>query len=166
MVDFDKDRLHGIMDALKSGDVPPPRLIFQAFASLVGERKLAYTATSMVKGGETVAWHALGLTDAALVSVRATHPGDEWNGDSESDGDRTGELKQARLVPLSEVVACSVRGISPAPHPAHEPESLYKWVPAWSITLRDSSTISIPSSRTSSEDADSIAFELLRRLTK
>lgn len=161
---IDTDVLRAIVHKANVNGATPPRLVYQAFASLLGEVP-AHLLTVMQKGDDEVTWQLLGMTSRALVLVRASHAGAEWSHDSESGEVREGRLLEARLIPLREVVSCGVTNVRSAPQYGFQSETIYEWIPDWSITLRDGSVIDIPTRERSEAQSLALVTELISHLT-
>lgn len=164
-MEFDHDRLAAIAQELQFAGRTAPLVVIQAFASLVGERNRKSVAISRTSSTEGTEWRVMALLSRGIVTLRASAAEVDWVYDSAADKDGTGELHEARYVPLSEIASCSVVGIRKEPQSAisFSTDSVYRWHTDWAVTLRSGETVAIPSDRdgaTSKAIAQAVQAEL------
>ncbi|GAB3049598.1 hypothetical protein GCM10027053_05430 [Intrasporangium mesophilum] len=157
---FDQDRLTDIANGIRVAGIMPPRLVFQSFASLVGDGAVEHVLTDMKTDDGRVTWHAVALAGDLLVSLRASHEARQWHYETEKGEEREGTLEEARVISVADVAAVNVVGIQSVPRLGYESETLYEWMTNWSVTLRDGSTIHLPTSDRTYEAADAFASDL------
>ncbi|NIK57904.1 hypothetical protein [Kribbella shirazensis] len=136
-----------LKDHLAAGHSEPPMKVIHAAASALGQRTIThavatYEVTTQPKEDnspeETLAqWDCMMLTEDALVIVTASRPGSEWYLGSEWDEIREdGASITAELIPLREVVGCSVIGVR-----SFGPTN---WLARWDVRLRDGRKPPVP----------------------
>ena len=160
-----RDQLDSSAKALETRGYRPPMTALWAFASLLADETPVEVIGESFTVGERTVWVLTGVTDACLISVRASSATRYWSWQVPSSAaDRPGEDLEASLWPLSAVRSLKVTRVRDTTERGDN--SKFEWEAGWTVTLRDGKVLSFPSPEAEQYSADSERIENLVALIR
>lgn len=149
-----RDAIESLAKAFETGNLRPPKTALCAFASLLADDKPVEAIGESFTAAQRTVWVLTGVTEASLISVRASSACNFWSWQwPGSTDERRGEELEATLWPLSALRSLKVTQVRDTTMPGDN--SKYEWEADWAVTLRDGKPISFPSSDAVLYPADS-----------
>jgi hypothetical protein len=163
-----RDELETLAQRFSTTAGHPPRTAIYAFAALLADDKLGEAIGESFTAEAREIWVLTGITDASLIHVHASSACIGWGWEEPgSEEDVRGEEVEATLHLLTAIRSFKVARIHSTGGPQDHNE--YHWDAAWTVTLRDGETISLPASELASNhrgrDRVEPLIAAIRRLT-